>query len=440
MWIYKRFVNEPFDPLIANIALVALAVGAVFAVGNRAARGEWNKHVIRQADGHGGWHTRPALRQVLKHPDATNTMPFGLARSANGEIVMLCSREKQQPPNGPQVIEPIIAFSKDDGATWSDFVNIPGTKGRPQFLEWLGGGRLSFITETFNGERPKRVFSDDGGRTWNRFVDLPPTKDGHGFGIEGNGWVDRDSTGAPKSILEIGYHQEPGKSFPSAVFSAVFRRSLDGGKTWSDEVSPPQWKFTVEHGGTKWLRGVSEGSVVRAANGDLVAALRTDMPPKYFDGPNDDSLEGTAISISKDDGKTWSELQFLFEAGRHHANLQRLPNNDLVCTLIVRDDIQPGKHAAGKLASHRRGCDALISTDNGRTWNLNGRYELDGFDYLREDGYWVDGKVGHVAAVALPDGQIISAYGDYQRGATLIKWSPGAEPGILEDATRKAKR
>ena len=54
--------------------------------------------------------------------------------------------------------------------------------------------------------------------------------------------------------------------------------------------------------------------------------------PHYFDGPHDDSLEGTAVSISRDDGKTWSEMQFLFEAGRHHANLQRLPNGDLVCT------------------------------------------------------------------------------------------------------------
>jgi hypothetical protein len=56
----------------------------------------------------------------------------------------------------------------------------------------------------------------------------------------------------------------------------------------------------------------------------LVAALRTDMPPRYFAGPHDDSLEGTAIPISRDDGRCWSELQFLFDVGRHHASLQRL--------------------------------------------------------------------------------------------------------------------
>jgi hypothetical protein len=204
----------------------------------------------------------------------------------------------------------------------------------------------------------------------------------------------------------------------------VFRRSVDGGRTWVDEVTPPQWKFTAEHRGKTWLRGVSEGAIVRAANGDLVAALRSDMPPRYFDGPHDDSLEGTAISISHDDGESWSAMQILFDAGRHHANLQRLPGGDLVCTLVVRDDIRDGR-----LASHRRGCDALISHDHGRTWGLDHRYELDGFEFLRPDGYWVDGQCGHVAAVVLEDGQILSAYGQYRLGATvLIKWKPDAGP------------
>jgi len=130
------------------------------------------------------------------------------------------------------------------------------------------------------------------------------------------------------------------------------------------------------------------------------------------------------IAFSKDGGATWSDMQFLFDAGRHHANLQRLPGGDLVCTLVVRDDIRDGQ-----LASHRRGCDALVSHDHGRTWNLDRRFELDGFDFLRPDGYWVDGKCGHIAAAALADGHLISVYGHYQLGAAvLIKWKPDAEP------------
>jgi len=406
-------------PILPVVAVWLMACSVMV----RPAWGDWKNHQIRQGDGKGGWVARPAQRQVLRHPDSEYTMPFGLAQMDNGEIAIIVSREKANSAGG-RIFEPNIAFSKDGGATWSTFQAIPGTKGRPQFLYWLGSGRLSFVTETFDNGKQQRFFSSDYGRTWKESVDHPATKEGRGFGIEGNGWIDRGDKGAPKAILEIGYHLEAGKTHPTGDFTGVFRRSLDGGKFWIDEVSPPQWKFTVEHNGKKWLRGVSEGAVVRAANGDLVAALRTDMPPKYFGGPHDDSLEGTAISISKDDGKTWSDPQFLFEAGRHHANLQRMPNGDLVCTLVVRDDIQAGNRNKGELTSHRRGCDALISHDHGQTWNLDRRYELDSFEFLRKDGYWVDGVCGHIGAVVLKDGYVLSVYGNYPVGAVLIKWRP----------------
>jgi hypothetical protein len=399
--------------LVVGFCLTAGILGPAFA------RGEWQEHRIRQGDGKGGWIARSAWRQALKHPDANHTMPFGLLTTENGEIAILCSREKAQPQG--KTFEPIIAFSKDGGATWSPFQMIPGTKGRPQYFESLGGGRVSFVTEVFDqAGKPQRIFSNDYGRTWTERVDHPLTKSGMPFNLEGNAWIDRDEQGKAKAILELGWHYAPGKSHPKDDATVVFRRSVDGGKTWIDEVAPPQWKFTVEHKGKKWLRGVSEGAIVRAANGDLVAALRSDMPPQYFDAPHDDSLEGTSISISKDDGKTWSDMQFLFHAGRHHANLQRLPDGGLVCTLVVRDDIRDGK-----LASHRRGCDALVSRDHGRTWNLDRRYELDSFDFLRADGYWVDGMCGHIASTVLPDGHVLSAYGHYQLGAAvLIKWKP----------------
>jgi hypothetical protein len=76
-----------------------------------------------------------------------------------------------------------------------------------------------------------------------------------------------------------------------------------------------------------------------------------------------------------------------------------------------------------------RGCDALVSKDHGRTWNLDRRFELDRFDFLRKDGYWVDGQCGHVASVVLDDGHVLSAYGQYLLGAAvLIRWKPDAGP------------
>ena len=373
----------------------------------------WLDHRIRQGDGKGGWITRPAKIQALKQPGADHTMPFGLVKMDNGEIAVICSWERTGQPT-----RPIIAFSKDGGDTWTDFQVVPGAGGRPMNLTYHGGGTLSFVTG-------RRYYSHDYGRTWPENVEHPRTQTGMTFHLEGNAWVDRDEDGEAKAILELGWHYEPGKSHPTGDATVVFRRSLDGGRTWGDEVAPPQWKFEMTHKGKTWLRGVSEGAVVRATNGDLVAALRTDIPPHFFDGPHNDNLEGTSISISEDDGKTWSEMNFLFYAGRHHANLQRLPSGDLVCTMIVRDDVREGK-----LASHRRGCDAVISHDHGRTWDLGRRYELDRFDHYRP-GNWLDGQCGHIGAVALDDGHVISAYGHYAKGAAvLVKWKPDAEPAL----------
>src|SRR5438128_1072210 len=116
MWLSQRLT-------LAAVLGSFLAAGSL---GPTMVRAGWQEHRIRQGDGRGGWITRPALRQVLKHPDSDFTMPFGLVRMDNGEIAILCSREKQ-PAQGAKTFEPIIAFTKDGGATWSDFRGIPGT-------------------------------------------------------------------------------------------------------------------------------------------------------------------------------------------------------------------------------------------------------------------------------------------------------------------------
>ena len=306
---------------------------------------------------------RPAQLQILIYPDSTNTIPFGLIHMDNGETAILCSREKE-PPKGRGTIEPIIAFSKDDGATWTEFTIIAGTTGRPMNLTDHGKGRLSFVT---NDKPPfRRHFSNDFGRTWSESVDTTPSDENRhpvsmlratagstGMARAGPGRSSKWATTTPL-----------GKATPRTMRRAC----LPARSTCQDldrRLAPPEWKFTVEHKGKKWLRGVHEGAIVRAANGDLVAALRTGEPPPYFDGPPLpraastaalDNLCGTAISISRDDGKTWSEMQFLFKAGYPTPICSDCPTVNLVCTLIVRNDIQDGKPP-----SDRQGCDGRSS-------------------------------------------------------------------------------
>ena len=377
-------------------------------------------HVIRQGDGKGGWIYEDAEIQFLTVPAEGNVNPvafgggsgsalgFGLAQMDNGEIILAGSWRG----NGEEGGVTVVAISSDRGSTWSDLERVPGATGRPMNLTNLGGSTVSFVTD-------RRYFSHNNGRTWPDSVDHPPTSEGMKFNLEGNAWVDRDAQGKAKTIFEIGWHYKPGQSHPRDAASAVFRRSTDGGHTWKDEISPPQWKWHVTHNGKKYLRGVSEGAIVRAANGDLVAALRTDMQPRYFNQPAVDHYEGTGVSISKDDGRTWSPINVLNDAGRLHANLLRLPNDDLIMTLIVRIDTHEGQ-----LASYRRGCEAIVSHDHGVTWELDRKYILDAWEFFDHTNPHI-GPCGHQYSILMNDGYVLTTHNNYlTKAISLIRWKP----------------
>lgn len=246
-------------------------------------------------------------------------------------------------------------------------------------------------------EHPANAFSQDGGGSWTEFETLG-----------------EEVWGRPMMLTYLGNGELSFQASHGRYFSG------DYGRTWLERVPvPPAWRWQVEYEGKTYTRSVSEGSLVRAANGWLVAALRTDMPPRYFDAPHDDSLEGLGVSISQDDGQTWSAVQVLYDAGRHHPHLLLLPNGNIAMTLIVRDDVQEGR-----LASYRRGCEAIISRDHGLSWDVARTYVLDDFEFC-EGAKWYNGECGHLYSTLLGDGSILTCYGNYlTRGASLIRWRP----------------
>jgi len=241
---------------------------------------------------------------------------------------------------------------------------------------------------------------------------------------EGNNLVEFDDEGNVKAVAEVvcNLTQDDGSAWnatkPSNLF---FRWSHDGGRTWTAATRPGEWRWDETYKGKTYRRSASEGGLARANNGALVAAIRTDMPACLAVGPNNDGVEGTGVSISTDDGKTWTPVteRILFPAGRHHSNLAKLPNGDLVMTVIVRNDVRDGK-----LASYERGCEAVVSTDNGETWDVAGKYVLDEFKYVNS-GKWFDGKCGHLYSIVLDDGSVLTAYGNYlAKAAVLVRWTP----------------
>lgn len=341
-------------------------------------------------------------KQYFKVPGYTYVSPYGLAQMNNGEIIMTAMLGTLT------TVTPVETFSTDGGNTWTPFQPMPPVEGVPGMLTYLGGGNLSLSGTSY--------FSTDYGQTWT----IQGTVDQDYTANEGNAAVDRDANGNAIRVMETGYDYQA--QYPTSTPVTSFRYSLDKGHTWSTPVTPPQWTFQDTYNGQSYTSATSEGAVVRAANGWLVAALRTDPPSRFaVPGLGDDNLDGTAVSISKDNGQTWSPLNRLYDAGRMHANLQLLPNGDLLMTMIASYDMQFG----GGLASILRGEDALISTDNGLTWNSNNLITVDAFSYVDPNAPYDASPCGHIATTVLSDGSALTCYGNQLNSeAVMTKFNP----------------
>ncbi len=394
----------------------------------------WKPHILKQGDGKGGWVVRRGQIQFLHYKEGPvpynrikgqGVWAFGVVQMDTAELALVASWQPEfdqthgtaeecqsRDFQGPIACEkPLIAFSRDRGATWSEFQRIEGGEGRPNMLTYLGKGNL-----TFKADRVIPVmqyFSNDYGRTWDRSP-LQPTSDGRPFmPCDSNTAVDREAAGTAVRVWEIGY------AYGSEPSVGMVRWSGDGGRTWRKEVAPPQWRWQEAYGDRVVTRATNEGSLIRAANGWLVAALRTTSEARLAPLRNG-GLAGTVVSISRDDGMTWSPVRTVFAAGRHHAQLLLLPNGDIVMTVVLRQDVENGR-----LASYRRGCEAVISRDHGLTWDLDRKYILDDFEY--SNGLPLSTATGHVFSTLLDDGSIITCYGHYpSKGACLIRWRPTA--------------
>ena len=416
----------------------------------------WKSHLMSRRDGCGGWTMVPAecrfvhyadprsakilalssrppeevaaalgmpMPELQRHAarkmqyyqrDFRNFCPFGIAQMDNGELILAGVVDQSSPRE-----KTVLTFSSDGGETWPPLERVGRTVyGRPMGLTWLGSGNLIFAAEaSTGGGMPMRFFSGDYGRTWRERQPLPVSRLGRRINTEGNYLVDRDEHGAATAIAAFGWMGPADYHYPEDPAVGGFHWSSDGGRTWTDEVCPAEWGWEDEFEGTTYRRGVSEGALVRAANGWIVAALRTDLAARHMHLHND-NLEGIAVSISKDNGRTWCPMKVVFPAGKMHAHLLALRDGTLVMTYIVRQHIE-----AGRLASYTRGCDAVISRDNGLSWDTDHEIMLDRFEL--GDGTPFTLPCGHLSSTRLDDGRIITCYGHYpSKGGCLIRWRP----------------
>ena len=269
----------------------------------------WKEHFVKRGNGQGGYTCIAAQQQLLRPYQGRRINPYGLTTMDNGEV--LCAAIAWSSGAEPEE-QTLITISDDNGATWGEYIVLHGLHTRPMMLAYLGGGIVTF--ESGDTTRRMRLFSHDHGRTWEDRVEVPPAPDGQSLGFEGNPLVDRDEQGNAIRIAQTGYTLQG--AAPYWKQTEYIRWSEDGGRTWPRVDCPEAWRNTETYNGKTYELGCGEGSLVRAANGWLVAALRTWVPLQYHDHPHfEDGLAGTAVSISKDDGVTWSPYQEVFDGG-----------------------------------------------------------------------------------------------------------------------------
>ena len=359
----------------------------------------WKDHIVLRLNGELGPAELPARSQIVTESwNRVVAVPHIVYMPEEDRVLMLASCDY---PGSPWVHYAMVLSSGDRGATWSAprYVHTDA-QGNPacglgHALTYLGEGRVMM----YSCHPPSRWFSSDFGETWGDTVPVEPAPGGRTWMAWDPVLVDRDpGTGRVTRLMETGYWGDS----VTMDSQAYARFSTDGGRTW-----------TGAHHVSEFA-GVNEVCPVRATNGDIVATCRTD-PPEAYKGLQFDHYEGFGISISRDNGYTWSEVDQLYDWGRHHASTVLLPCGAIAVTYVVR----LGYSDTGE-GFPRFGIEAVVSRDNGRSWDLDRRYILAAWTGNRKGSPSPEGKLRSRAwyasphttsSLVLPDGSILTAYG-----------------------------
>ena len=364
---YWRGTN--FVRISIACALVAFWTAvAMAAEKSDCIQGGWQPHTVRQYRGN-TLVDIPARAQV-----PTNSLAWGHS------FIYLPDKNRLILQTGD-----LELYSDDLGVTWTKLISPP----RRHFT-YLGDGKVLGRTTK------EMLISTDYGVTWCPHGSVSPLPL---YGSMGPILVDKDPvTGSVVRLAEC--------------ITQQIRFSIDGGLTWPTVTNAPWSAETV---------------LVRAGNGDIVAATRTSNRTGYIEvhgtnipdpktipyemwrvGGGYDFYCGFGVHISKDNGHTWSPINQLYTHGRFHASPVLMPNNDLVMTYVVRkgyDDTPEGLPQSG--------IEALVSYNHGQTWPLKHRYVLD--KWL---GEWEDlpgGKIklmtpNETYTVLLNDGSLMTLF------------------------------
>ncbi len=384
----------------------------------------WQKHAVVRLNGSAKRINTPAQLYFIggEWPYSNSQMPYLVYMPEISTIMMAAEV-------GPPSVKTVLTFSADSGATWTAprwmHTNASGTPDLMASMQmtYLGNGKL------ISSDTPSYWFSSDYGQSFAWYATSPLGSEGKPMYNWAPMLVDRDPiTGDVTRIAETRYKENGTFDTPEYFSQACIRFSEDEGRTWSTEINVPQWK------------GLNEVVLSRAKNGDIVAAGRTDNPVQFL-GLVNDQYSGLATSVSSDNGYTWTELYHLYFWGRHHPNMVVMPSGDIVMTYVVRNG-----YTNDNDGFPRFGIEAVVSKDNGKTWDLDHKYILASYSAQIKDTWW--GSTQSTTNVLLPDGYILTAFGTGVRNlptqsickmdVAMVKWKPSGQAINTETTLRDA--
>jgi hypothetical protein len=381
--------------LVAGM-LLAAELGAF----TPAAHADFAPCTVVQMDGDDAARELPAASQIVTQAwDRVVAVPYIVYMPERDRLALLVGCDYPH--------QPMTLLSDDRGATWSDprplspDPAVNAGAGLGVSLTYLGEGRVILSAGG-------RWFSEDFGETWEGPVPIPPASNGQPWYQWDPLLVDRDAaTGAITRLIETGYNWEGGgPDSPTGYEQGFIRFSEDLGRTWSEDIRVREW------------HGVSEVDLLRAADGRLIGACRTDMARQYVG--NIDHYEGLGVSISEDDGHTWSPVNRLYDFGRHHPCMVLMPDGAIVMTYVVRLG-----YPADEAGMPQFGIEAVVSRDNGDSFDLKHRYVLARWSGNRTgpNAWWASSQA--TSTVLLPDGSLLTTYGTGYRSEPLENGLPG---------------
>ena len=287
----------------------------------------------------------------LNNPVAARYMQFPFAKSfpspsggLGPRVVMLSYAEHLDSAAAPELL--VTQRSIDGGKTFTPLASAVPISSMSQ----LADGSLvamDYRTTVLGPKAFQSTFwrSRDYGATWVKQNGTVSAADSYGVLYFHRGIV----TGRDGSLLAAVYGLRTG----DRKYRSMLARSSDNGVTWQIVST-----IATSPAGAS-IEGRDEPTVVRAANGDLVAVMRQSAPinPAVCNGSRQGA--GLVISRSSNEGATWTTPVSLVGAGLNTYNVSSA-DPDLM--------MMPGGQMI--LSYGRPGNKILVSADgNGRTWS-----------------------------------------------------------------------